>query len=209
MLHAEWWRKVTDEVYSRFFRKKKNKHIEHQLLVSKETLSSNGSWALDIVTPKSQRSSCFTHSYYRFMKGTGSIICTDDELGRALMGGHTNSLDYLIESSLKKNKKQKTDKKYASATKVGAEKSTPNDGDPDQKREQKNDDWYTHYIGKLRYFSPKEVVNLLGFPYNFEFPSGISLKKQYALAGNSLHVPTVTELLKQFFIEDDTSSIKM
>lgn len=173
-----------------FLETKHNLELQKLLVVSKDTLSSNGSWSLDIVTPSSNRSACFTHSYYRFMKGTGSIICIDDQLGQKMMGGHTNSLDYMMEEK-QKNKIQKMKKNDNVKTNV-------NDVTQLQEQERKND-WYGDYIGKLRYFSPKEIVNLLGFPSDFEFPMNISLKKQYALAGNSLHVLAVKELLKLFF----------
>lgn len=48
------------------------------LLVPPKTLYSNSSWCFDIVTPTSQRSSCFTSSYGKFVKGTGSVLYTGE-----------------------------------------------------------------------------------------------------------------------------------
>ncbi|KAM4533673.1 tRNA (cytosine(38)-C(5))-methyltransferase [Odontesthes bonariensis] len=49
---------------------------------------------------------------------------------------------------------------------------------------------------KLRYFSPREVANLMGFPQNFSFPEHISTIQQYRVLGNSLNVVVVTKLLQ-------------
>uniref|UniRef100_A0AAQ4S1Y0 tRNA (cytosine(38)-C(5))-methyltransferase n=3 Tax=Gasterosteus aculeatus aculeatus TaxID=481459 RepID=A0AAQ4S1Y0_GASAC len=49
---------------------------------------------------------------------------------------------------------------------------------------------------KLRYFSPREVANLMGFPQSFSFPQQISTKQQYRVLGNSLNVVVVARLLR-------------
>jgi tRNA (cytosine38-C5)-methyltransferase len=49
---------------------------------------------------------------------------------------------------------------------------------------------------KLRYFTPREVANLLCFPQYFEFPDSLSDKQKYRLLGNSLNVQVVTKLLR-------------
>ena len=60
---------------------------------------------------------------------------------------------------------------------------------------------------KLRYFSPKEVSNLLGFPKNFTFPSsmmrqnGTNPRLCFRLLGNSLNV-TVVALLTAILFKD-------
>lgn len=51
------------------------------------------------------------------------------------------------------------------------------------------------YPLKLRYFTPREVSNLMGFPQEFEFPSTIALKTRYRLLGNSLNVLVVANLV--------------
>ena len=48
---------------------------------------------------------------------------------------------------------------------------------------------------KLRYFTPREVANLLGFPSTFSFPSNITLRQQYKALGNSLNVTVVGLLI--------------
>nr|SVE75271.1 EOG090X0A4V [Daphnia dolichocephala] len=49
---------------------------------------------------------------------------------------------------------------------------------------------------QLRYFTPREIANLLGFPAQFSFPDTISLRARYRLLGNSLNVFVVSRLLK-------------
>ncbi|XP_007934522.1 tRNA (cytosine(38)-C(5))-methyltransferase [Orycteropus afer afer] len=49
---------------------------------------------------------------------------------------------------------------------------------------------------KLRYFTPKEIANLLGFPPEFGFPEKITVKQRYRLLGNSLNVHIVAKLIK-------------
>ncbi|XP_066539715.1 tRNA (cytosine(38)-C(5))-methyltransferase isoform X2 [Hoplias malabaricus] len=48
---------------------------------------------------------------------------------------------------------------------------------------------------KLRYFTPREIANLMGFPSHFSFPPNISVKQQYRVLGNSLNVHVVAKLI--------------
>ncbi|XP_021011821.1 tRNA (cytosine(38)-C(5))-methyltransferase [Mus caroli] len=48
---------------------------------------------------------------------------------------------------------------------------------------------------KLRYFTPKEIANLQGFPPEFGFPEKTTVKQRYRLLGNSLNVHVVAKLL--------------
>nr|XP_031540962.1 tRNA (cytosine(38)-C(5))-methyltransferase isoform X3 [Vicugna pacos]XP_031540963.1 tRNA (cytosine(38)-C(5))-methyltransferase isoform X3 [Vicugna pacos]XP_031540964.1 tRNA (cytosine(38)-C(5))-methyltransferase isoform X3 [Vicugna pacos] len=49
---------------------------------------------------------------------------------------------------------------------------------------------------KLRFFTPKEIANLHGFPPEFGFPEKITVKQRYRLLGNSLNVHVVAKLIK-------------
>ena len=51
-----------------------------------------------------------------------------------------------------------------------------------------------------RYFAPREVARLHGFPDAMAFPPSVGKKKQYELLGNSLSVPVVTSLLKHLLL---------
>ncbi|KAM4606645.1 tRNA (cytosine(38)-C(5))-methyltransferase [Polymixia lowei] len=48
---------------------------------------------------------------------------------------------------------------------------------------------------KLRYFTPREMANLMGFPQSFSFPEKISTKQQNRVLGNSLNVHVVARLI--------------
>jgi len=48
----------------------------------------------------------------------------------------------------------------------------------------------------IRWLTPKEIANLMGFPPHFDFPPGLGLKSMYRLLGNSLNVTVVSELFK-------------
>ncbi|NXL83132.1 TRDMT methyltransferase, partial [Alectura lathami] len=48
---------------------------------------------------------------------------------------------------------------------------------------------------KLRYFTPREIANLHGFPMEFGFPDKVTIKQCYRLLGNSLNVHVVAKLI--------------
>ncbi|XP_068091655.1 tRNA (cytosine(38)-C(5))-methyltransferase isoform X2 [Hyperolius riggenbachi] len=48
---------------------------------------------------------------------------------------------------------------------------------------------------RLRYFTPREIANLHGFPTRFGFPEKITTKQRYRLLGNSLNVHVVAKLI--------------
>ncbi|XP_061778125.1 tRNA (cytosine(38)-C(5))-methyltransferase isoform X3 [Nerophis ophidion] len=50
---------------------------------------------------------------------------------------------------------------------------------------------------KLRYFTPREVANMMGFPKTFSFPAHISTQQRYKVLGNSLNVVLVASLLRE------------
>ncbi|KAI8334923.1 S-adenosyl-L-methionine-dependent methyltransferase [Choanephora cucurbitarum] len=54
---------------------------------------------------------------------------------------------------------------------------------------------------KLRYFSPREVANLMGFPPEFKFPDTSSVKQRYRTLGNSINVRLVSELMRYLLKE--------
>ncbi len=48
----------------------------------------------------------------------------------------------------------------------------------------------------LRRFSPREILNLLGFPAHYRLPQTLPLAHAWRLVGNSLSVPAVREVLR-------------
>lgn len=57
---------------------------------------------------------------------------------------------------------------------------------------------------QLRYFTPREVANLMGFPASFGFPETMSLKQKYRTLGNSINVLVVAELMKYLVMEGNS-----
>lgn len=49
---------------------------------------------------------------------------------------------------------------------------------------------------ELRFFSPREVANLMNFRKSFKFPSCLTKKQRYRLLGNSININVVAELIK-------------
>lgn len=49
----------------------------------------------------------------------------------------------------------------------------------------------------LRFFTPREIARLMGFPEMFSFPQDVSNRQKYMVLGNSINVKVVSELIKQ------------
>ena len=54
----------------------------------------------------------------------------------------------------------------------------------------------------LRYFTPKEVANLMCFPSEFSFPPSLSTNQCYKVMGNSLNVLVVASLMGYLFCDN-------
>ena len=48
----------------------------------------------------------------------------------------------------------------------------------------------------LRYFTPREVANLMCFPPSFSIPPDVTLRQSYKVLGNSLNILVVSVVLK-------------
>ena len=55
---------------------------------------------------------------------------------------------------------------------------------------------YLHWQGGLRRFSPEEILRLLGFPRGYRWPDDMPLRKRWHLAGNSLSLCALREVLR-------------
>jgi tRNA (cytosine38-C5)-methyltransferase len=157
-----------------------------QWLVPSTLMEKDSSWCFDIVSPvlsskdepslrKVHATTCFTHSYGRFIRGTGSVL-------------------YVPPSSC-----------HSSAERHG-------DDGPDSRLEPESREfgqcWKDRLHsggGKLRYFTPREVANLLGFPRSqenanatsaFNIPAELSTTRAWAALGNSIHIGTAAAVLK-------------
>ncbi|KAG8191010.1 hypothetical protein JTE90_010868 [Oedothorax gibbosus] len=58
---------------------------------------------------------------------------------------------------------------------------------------------------RLRYFTPKEIANLMCFPNKFDFPPNVNRKQQYKSLGNSLNIFVVASLLN-LLIQDPSEN---
>ena len=126
--------------------------------VPAKTINSDAAWCFDVVdATEAIPTACFTRSYGRFNRGTGSVLRVRQMLN---------------------------DPDLAS---LGFSRTTP-DARPF------GESWRAAL--ELRYFAPKEVANLLGFPPAFRFPAEISLKSAWAAAGNSLHVDAAAAVVR-------------
>ncbi|KAI8099245.1 S-adenosyl-L-methionine-dependent methyltransferase [Halteromyces radiatus] len=60
---------------------------------------------------------------------------------------------------------------------------------------------------KLRYFTPREVANLMGFPADFNFPTATTRKQRYRTLGNSINVTLVSHLMRYLIMEPSSTKI--
>nr|QVX32596.1 DNMT2 [Platynereis dumerilii] len=58
---------------------------------------------------------------------------------------------------------------------------------------------------KLRYFTPREISNIMCFPPWFDFPEQFNLIQKYRVLGNSLNVHVVAVLMRLLMLGDDES----
>jgi len=159
------------------------------LKIPEKIWSSSSAWCFDVVTPLHHRSACFTHSYGKFIRGTGSIL-------------YTGSLQAEESSSSRKR-----DRTTAFLT-----LERPEDRVFDAEWSS-SIDWERD----MRYLSGTEIARLMGFPVSepavgmsaagkdlngescrrFSFPDTVNVKQQWKLLGNSLNVKvaaTVAEI---------------
>ena len=57
---------------------------------------------------------------------------------------------------------------------------------------------YLRCGSRIRRFTPEEIIRLLHFPESFCFPDGMTLRRRWGLAGNSLSIVAVREILRAF-----------
>merc|ERR1712232_918243 len=62
--------------------------------------------------------------------------------------------------------------------------------------------------GAVRFFSPKEICNLLGFPMDFLLPREMKLQHRYKVVGNSIAVSVATELLRFLLLGESEKRLR-
>jgi tRNA (cytosine38-C5)-methyltransferase len=141
-----------------------------------------------VITPLHHRSACFTHSYAKFVRGTGSILYTGP------LDAESNNTDEVV----KTNRKRDRTTAFLTSTIFNLEAPDGRSFDADWS---KDIDW----VNEMRYLSGTEIARLMGFPVagksastgddaidksfrEFNFPATTTLKQQWKLLGNSLNV---------------------
>lgn len=167
---------------------------------------------MDIVNRESTTSACFTKAYSRYMKGTGSILIERQEPCAAAAVDASDSTTLTADEGLAGSKRCFSE--HSSSSQDAGVASTATDpsavensavwrdggflSDPSQRKFET--DWKSKYVGyRFRYFSPRELLNLFGFPNEFTFPPTLTNRKCYELIGNSINVVVAAELLTYLF----------
>lgn len=169
------------------------------LRISPKVLNSTASWCFDVVTENDSRTACFTHSYGKFIRGTGSILFMGNSIDSPkdnplhdivtnetkYFAGQVDSIDEERKHCQKRNKFSLLNPKDRMFEEAWAKDISSQE---------------------LRYFSGSEIGRLMGFPIDadvsangeiilneghefvFRFPETCSIRSQWKLLGNSLNV---------------------
>jgi len=54
--------------------------------------------------------------------------------------------------------------------------------------------------GAVRFFSPKEILNMLGFPEDYQLKSDMQLRHRYKVVGNSIAVTVAADLIRMLLL---------
>ena len=159
-----------------------------ELQIPTKIQTSSSAWCFDIATTTNDNdeciTSCFTHSYGKFIRGTGSILYTGPTSSSPEGNGDGDGGDNTVQFKLLPPEERTYDESWS-----------------------KGINW-----DYMRYFSGTEVARLMGFPVDdnvesaddkkknsqteeeeegyrkFSFPSEVTMKQQWKLLGNSLNV---------------------
>ncbi|OZJ05601.1 hypothetical protein BZG36_01481 [Bifiguratus adelaidae] len=134
----------------------------------------------DIVKPSMKRSCCFTKGYHHFVEATGSVLQMNESLNT------TTTFDALAAFQSQTKKRHFQDDRP---------KETLADVDPTIAAQQTEIENRLSAL-QLRFFTPREIANLMGFPAEFSLPSEINLKQRYRALGNSVNVKVVAALMR-------------
>ena len=130
----------------------------------------------DIVTPNDIRSCCITKSYGNFAKGGGSILSTCATANEILDGQHCfQDLYHTHKTVATTDGPWWKDLGECPLTKLNA-----------------------------RYFTPREIARIHGFPESYKISMETLTKQWYKLLGNSLHV-TMVKYLLEYLVADGHS----
>ena len=125
--------------------------------------------SVDAVLAGDRKCNCFTKSYGKFTKGTGSFVAE-------------TRFDFKAWDPCEPSVERDPETTRAASRDVSDEKTEENKTK-------------TH-PPRVRYFSPREVANIHSFPATFAFPERTTKTQRFALLGNSLSVACVAPLLE-------------
>ena len=165
--------------------------IRNQVMIPPKLLKSSASWCFDIIQSSDRRSSCFTHSYGKYARGTGSVLYVG-----------TPTTESLTEDGSNKRHKSHSEEVKSSGSILDCIQLVS----PEERKFDAS--WSDRLQSPLdvRYLSGTEMAMLMGFPValttkgrdegsdnvrTFLFPPNVTMKQQWKLVGNSLNV-TVT-----------------
>ncbi|KAI9142332.1 S-adenosyl-L-methionine-dependent methyltransferase [Paraphysoderma sedebokerense] len=169
----------------------------------------------DFVTPSSSASCCFTKGYYHYVEATGSMLQLTEDVDvspiwteyfnlRRIHFPHLNNNFRILPHPKSKHRVlldpiSATEAPAASVTFSPATSSSADSTkDTSTQGSTTNPSLPNNPLSALqmRYFTPREISNLLHFPSSFSFPEITTLKQQYRLLGNSINVYVVSELIR-------------
>ena len=177
------------------------------LRIPPKLLQSSASWCFDIVSVNEKRpTACFTHSYGKFIRGTGSILymgssnCKNDNESNTVANGRRNEARSADPATTTEEQHDELHQQHQKRQRF----------DLVNPRDRIYDEGWANDISvhNLRYFSGSEIGRFMGFPMSrdsnadtleskddahdkhvaFRFPSTCSIKSQWKLLGNSLNV---------------------
>ena len=151
--------------------------------ISKTTIEKSAAWCFDIITQDDARSACFTSSYGKYVKGTGSVLY------------HGSDSSTMMKDTAEKEE-SKDDGQATDVFRL-----------VDPKERSYDATWWERLVSgdddspPLRYLSGEEVARLMGFPLKgdisesstqlesaFSFPEWCTEKQKWRLLGNSINV---------------------
>ena len=176
--------------------------------------------AIDVVLPTDRKCNCFTKSYGRYVKGTGSFVANREvmkgswdgtvvnggvgvEAGKKCGGGEDGDTDADTDTARGAGGGGKgTAGDAADGKKNGNGMTTTSETDMDRGGGGGGGGGGGDDV-MLRYFTEREVANIHSFPPEFSFPAHITRGQRYALLGNSLSVACVAPLIDYLLTDDD------
>uniref|UniRef100_A0A7S3PQ93 DNA (cytosine-5-)-methyltransferase n=1 Tax=Aplanochytrium stocchinoi TaxID=215587 RepID=A0A7S3PQ93_9STRA len=148
-----------------------NEKAPEALLLADKVLDKPFAKWLSYVGKNDKSTYCFTSSYHKTVnKSSGSLLHIEISRGSDIPDVNVND----------------------QTTKAGVK--NPRAGDQEAGSIMDKID-LNHLKNKVRFFAPRELLNIFGFRSSFNFPSNIPLRQQYKAIGQSLNVIVVRAII--------------